>query len=164
MPPSPGTPATALLISSGVHFTAHAYEHDPRSASYGSEAVNALGSALGIEPRRVLKTLLARVGDRLVVAVVPVPAELDLKLLAAAAGGKRARLAPAPEAERASGYVVGGISPLGQRRTLATFVDDSALGHATVFVSGGRRGLEIELSPHRLVQLLDAVTTPLARG
>jgi Cys-tRNA(Pro)/Cys-tRNA(Cys) deacylase len=143
----------------GVRVELHEYAHDPGAASYGIEAAE----ALGVDPARVLKTLVAAVDGALWVAVVPVEAQLDLKRLAAAAGGKRAAMAPVVDAERATGYVAGGISPLGQRRSLPTVVEASALAHATVFVSGGRRGLEIELAPAELVRLTDARTAPVAR-
>jgi Cys-tRNA(Pro)/Cys-tRNA(Cys) deacylase len=130
-----------------------------RSGSFGAEAA----AALGVEVERVFKTLVADVDGRLWVAVVPVSAQLDLKALAAAAGGKRAELAEPGAAERATGYVVGGISPLGQRKRLPTVVDASALEHATVFVSGGRRGLDVELAGADLVRLTGARTAPVAR-
>lgn len=158
--PTPsGTPATTLLARAGVPFSTHAYEHDPASASYGLEAAE----ALGIAADRVFKTLLADVDGRLTVAVVPVSGQLDLKALAAAAGGKRATMAEAAAAERATGYVVGGISPLGQRKRLPIVVDGSALAFATVFVSAGRRGLEVELAPADLVRLTGATTADIAR-
>ena len=158
--PTPsGTPATTLLARAGVPFSTHAYEHDPASASYGLEAAE----ALGIAADRVFKTLLADVDGRLTVAVVPVSGQLDLKALAAAAGGKRATMAEAAAAERATGYVVGGISPLGQRKRLPIVVDRSALAFATVFVSAGRRGLEVELAPADLVRLTGATTADIAR-
>lgn len=161
---STGTPATALLTRLGVPFTAHSYEHDPRTASYGREAADLLAPGLGLAPERVLKTLVARVDDRLVVAVVSVTGTLDLKALATAASGKRARMAQVREAERATGYVIGGISPLGQRRVLPTYVDTAAMAHQTVLVSGGRRGLDLELSPDDLVAVAVAVTARLARA
>jgi Cys-tRNA(Pro)/Cys-tRNA(Cys) deacylase len=147
------------LAKAGVEFTVRAYEHDPAAPSYGLEAA----SALGVEPARVFKTLLATVDGRLTVAVVPVDGSLDLKALAAASGGKRAEMADPAAAERSTGYVVGGISPLGQRRQLPTVVDASALDHPTVLVSGGRRGLDIELAPTDLVSLTQAVTAPIRR-
>jgi Cys-tRNA(Pro)/Cys-tRNA(Cys) deacylase len=146
-----------------VPFTLRAYEHDPRARerglSYGMEAAQ----ALGLDPARVFKTLLADVDGRLTVAVVPVDRSLDLKALATAAGGKRAVLAEPAAAERATGYVVGGISPLGQRRRLATVVDSSALAWPTVLVSAGRRGLDVELAPDDLVRLTSAVIAPVSR-
>ncbi|MDQ1680291.1 MAG: Cys-tRNA(Pro)/Cys-tRNA(Cys) deacylase [Frankiaceae bacterium] len=156
---SVGTPATVALTDAGVAFTVHTYEHDPRSASYGLEAAD----ALGIEPERVFKTLLALVDARLVVGIVPVTRQLDLKALAAAAGGKKAEMADPKAAERSSGYVVGGISPIGQKRKLPSYVDASALGHPTVFVSAGRRGAEVELAPGDLVAVLAAATPLIAR-
>ncbi|MDT3398787.1 Cys-tRNA(Pro) deacylase [Streptomyces sp. B1866] len=153
------TPATAALAAAGTPFTTHAYEHDPAAPSYGEEAARALGA----DPARVFKTLVAAVDGRLTVAVVPVAASLDLKALAAAAGGKRAELADPADAERATGYVRGGISPLGQRRRLPTVLDASACQHPTVYVSAGRRGLEAELAPADLAALTGAVTAPIAR-
>ncbi|WP_042405214.1 Cys-tRNA(Pro) deacylase [Streptacidiphilus carbonis] len=154
-----GTPATVALDAAGVPFTVHAYEHDPAAASYGEEAAE----AMGMSQDRVFKTLLAEVDGVLTVAVVPVAAKLDLKALAAAVGGKHAAMAEPLAAERATGYVLGGISPLGQRRRLRTVVDDSALAHDTVYVSAGRRGLEVELAAADLVALTSAVAAPVAR-
>jgi Cys-tRNA(Pro)/Cys-tRNA(Cys) deacylase len=155
-----GTPATVAAAREGVAFTLHSYAHDPAVASYGEEAARALGA----DPGRVLKTLVAEVDGALTVAVVPVAASLGLKALAAAVGGKRATMADPADAERATGYVRGGISPLGQRRRLPTVVDASAARHVTVFVSAGRRGLEIELAPGDLVALTGARVAPIARG
>lgn len=154
-----GTPATVALTAAGAEFTVHAYEHDPAARSYGEEAAQAMGT----DPARIFKTLVAEVDGALTVAVVPVPCSLDLKALAAAAGGKRAAMADPAAAERTTGYVRGGISPLGMRKRLPTVVDASALGHETVFVSAGRRGLEVELSPHDLVALTQARTGAIAR-
>ncbi|MFJ6380258.1 Cys-tRNA(Pro) deacylase [Kitasatospora sp. NPDC092039] len=154
-----GTPATVALEAAAVPFTVHAYDHDPAAASYGGEAAE----ALGIAPDRVFKTLVADVDGTLTVGVVPVAGQLDLKALAAAVGGKRAAMADPAAAERSSGYVRGGISPLGQRRPLQTVVDASALGHPTVYVSAGRRGLEVELAPADLVALTGARTAAIAR-
>ncbi|MER6300137.1 Cys-tRNA(Pro) deacylase [Kitasatospora sp. NPDC001539] len=154
-----GTPATVALETAAVPFTVHAYDHDPAAASYGGEAAE----ALGIAPERVYKTLVAEVDGTLTVGVVPVAGQLDLKALAAAVGGKRAAMADPAAAERSSGYVLGGISPLGQRRPLRTVVDSSALGHRTVYVSAGRRGLEVELAPADLITLTKADTAPIAR-
>src|SRR5436190_19960679 len=134
------TPATALLRRRNVTHRVHAYDHDPRAAGYGAEAA----TALGIDPARCFKTLVATVDDGLVVAVVPVAGSLDLKALAAAVGGKRAAMADPSLAERTTGYVRGGISPLGQRKPLPTVVDASAPAFETVYVSAGRRGLELE--------------------
>ena len=158
-PGAPGTPATRVLAEAGVPHVLRTYAHDPRSTSYGLEAA----AALGVEPERVFKTLLADVDSALVVAVVPVDAQLDLKLLAAAVGGKRAAMAEVTRAERATGYVAGGISPLGQRQAHPTVVDESALAHATVLVSGGRRGMDVELQPADLVELTHARVAPVAR-
>lgn len=157
---SGSTPATTALERAGVSFTVHAYEHDPAAASYGLEAAE----QLGLPPEAVLKTLLADVDGRLVVGIVPVSGRLDLKALAAAVGGKRATMADPAAAERATGYVVGGISPLGQRRPLPTVVHDEALALPTVYVSGGRRGLDLGLAPSDLVRLLDATAAPIGRG
>ncbi|MET8626725.1 Cys-tRNA(Pro) deacylase [Kitasatospora sp. NPDC004669] len=154
-----GTPATVALETAAVAFTVHAYEHDPAAASYGGEAAE----ALGVAPERVYKTLVADVDGTLTVGVVPVAGQLDLKALAAAVGGKRAAMADPAAAERSSGYVLGGISPLGQRRPLRTVVDASALGHLTVYVSAGRRGLEVELAPADLIALTRAHTAEIAR-
>jgi Cys-tRNA(Pro)/Cys-tRNA(Cys) deacylase len=153
-----GTPATALLAKLGIEHSVHEYPHDPRHGSYGLEA----SEALGIAPERVFKTLVADVGGTLTIGVVPVSGQLDLKALAAAAGGKRASMAGATAAERATGYVVGGISPLGHRKLLPVVIDSSALRHATVFCSGGRRGLEIELAPGDLVKASAATVADIA--
>jgi Cys-tRNA(Pro)/Cys-tRNA(Cys) deacylase len=143
-----GTTATVVLERAGISFTLHEYAHDPRHEAYGLEA----SEALGIPPERVFKTLIAEVDGTLVTGVVPVTGQLDLKALAAAAGGKKAAMAPAAAAERATGFVVGGISPVGQRRRLRVLIDSSALSFSTVFCSAGRRGLEIELAPADLVR------------
>ncbi len=156
---SPATQATLALGRAGIDVTPHTYEHDPRAASYGLEAAQ----ALGVDPARVLKTLLAEVDGRLAVAVLPVCARLDLKALARALGGSRATMADPAVAERVTGYVVGGISPLGQKTSLPTVVDADALEHPTVLVSGGRRGFDIELSPADLVALTRATTAPVSR-
>ena len=152
-----GTPATALLTKLGIKHAVHVYEHDPRRASYGLEA----SDALGIPPERVFKTLVAEVDGTLTVGVVPVTGQLDLKALAAAAGGRKARMAGPEAAERATGYVVGGISPLGQRKRMPVVIDSAALGFATIFCSGGRRGLEIELAPGDLVRAADALVADI---
>jgi Cys-tRNA(Pro)/Cys-tRNA(Cys) deacylase len=153
-----GTPATALVARQRVTHRVHEYTHDPRAESYGEEAA----AALGVPPERVFKTLVAEVDGTLTVAVVPVTGSLDLKALAAAAGGKKATMADPAAAERATGYVRGGISPLGQRKRLRTVIDSSAEEYETVFCSAGRRGLELELSAGDLTRLLDAVTAPIA--
>jgi Cys-tRNA(Pro)/Cys-tRNA(Cys) deacylase len=156
---SGATPATTALSAAGISFTVRAYEHDPRATSYGEEAA----AALGVPTDRVLKTLLADVDGSLVVAVVPVSGQLDLKALARALGGRRAAMADAAAAERSTGYVVGGISPVGQRRPLPTVVDVAVLEHPTVLVSGGRRGLDLELAPADLVAVTRATTAPIGR-
>lgn len=156
---STGTPATVALNRAGVAFTTHTYEHDPAATSYGLEAAE----VLGLDPDCVFKTLFADVDGRLVVGIVPVSKQLDLKALAAAAGGKKATMADAAAAERATGYVVGGISPVGQRKQLPTVLDDSAIGFDTVLVSGGKRGLDLELSPHDLVRVTAATVAPIRR-
>ncbi len=154
-----GTPATLLLAREGVPHTVHTYTVAPDAPSYGEGAA----AALGVEPERMLKTLLAVVDGRLTCAVVPVAGELDLKALAGALGGKRAVMAEPAVAERSSGYVVGGISPLGQRNRLPTVVDETAELFETVVVSGGRRGLSVELAPDDLVRLTAAVLADVAR-
>jgi Cys-tRNA(Pro)/Cys-tRNA(Cys) deacylase len=154
------TPAVAALERVGVAYSLHTYEHDPSAASYGEEAAE----VLGIEPARVFKTLVATTGATLVVGVVPVVATLDLKALAEVVGAKRVAMAATAEAERATGYVVGGISPVGQRKRLATVIDASAEQWSTVFCSGGRRGLEIELSPADLAQATGGRFAPIARN
>ncbi|WP_207457104.1 Cys-tRNA(Pro) deacylase [Desertivibrio insolitus] len=155
----PGTPATVALTRAGIPFTAHPYEHDPAAPAYGLEAAE----ALGVEPARVFKTLLADTGGTLVVGIVPVDAQLDLKALAAAVGAKKAAMADPKVAERKTGYVVGGISPIGQKARLATVLDESALEFDTVFVSGGRRGFDVELAPADLVRATGATTAVIRR-
>ncbi|WP_324783877.1 Cys-tRNA(Pro) deacylase [Streptomyces sp. H51] len=157
---SGGTPATVALTAAGVPYTVHSYDHDPAHPSYGQEAAE----AMGVSPERVFKTLVADVDGRLTVAVVPVAGQLDLKALASAVGGKRAAMADPALAERTTGYVRGGISPLGQRKKLPTVLDTSARGHDTICVSAGRRGLEIELSPADLAGLTEAVVAPIGRA
>jgi Cys-tRNA(Pro)/Cys-tRNA(Cys) deacylase len=153
-----GTPATVALTRAKVAHTVHEYDHDPAADSYGLEAATLLGH----DPRRVFKTLLASVDGALHVAVVPVAGSLDLKGLAAAVGGKRAAMADPVLAERTTGYVRGGISPLGQRKRLPTVLDETALAHPTIFVSAGRRGLEVELAPRALAELTAARIAPIA--
>lgn len=152
------TPATAALTAAGVPFTPHVYAHDLSTSSYGMEAA----SVLGIDPARVFKTLLADVDGSLAVAVVPVSGSLDLKALAHALGHKKASMADPAVAQRRTGYVLGGISPLGQRHSSPTVVDDSALAFDTIFVSGGHRGFDIELSPADLIRLAGASTAAIA--
>ena len=152
------TPAIAALLRAEVAHTLRPYDHDPRTTAYGDEVV----AALGQDPARVFKTLVASVDGRLVVGVVPVAAHLDLKALAAAAGGKKAAMAPVAEAERSSGYVAGGISPLGQRKPLTTIIDASAADFPTIYVSAGRRGLQVELAPADLVAVCRAKIAVIA--
>ncbi len=147
-----------MLARAAVRHEVLAYPTGGHTSTYGLDAA----AALGVDPARVFKTLLVSVDDRLVVALVPVNRSLDLKALARSAGGKRAALADAPTAERVTGYVVGGISPFGQRGRHPTFVDDSVTMFDRIFVSGGRRGLEIALAPDDLVRLTDACVAPLA--
>jgi Cys-tRNA(Pro)/Cys-tRNA(Cys) deacylase len=152
-----GTPATAVLTARNVEFSLHPYAVAADSPNYGA----LVAEALGVEPSRVFKTLIVDVDGGLVVGVVPVTGDLDLKALAQAAGGKRAVLADRAAAERSSGYVRGGISPLGQRRTLPAVVDSSALDLDRMFVSAGRRGLQVALAPADLIRLTGAVTAAI---
>jgi Cys-tRNA(Pro)/Cys-tRNA(Cys) deacylase len=153
-----GTPATSALTKARVAFTLHPYDHDPRSQAYGDEA----SAALGVDPARLFKTLIASVDGTLACAVVPVAARLDLKAFAAALGGKRAELADPAAAARATGYVVGGISPIGQKQRLRLVVDESASGFDTIYVSAGKRGLQVELAPADLVTVTGAATAAIA--
>jgi Cys-tRNA(Pro)/Cys-tRNA(Cys) deacylase len=153
-----GTPATNLLASKGVDFKAHEYSHDPNSHSFGLEAAE----KLGVDPRRVFKTLIAHVDETFAVAIVPVNQQVSLKSLARTLGAKRAVMADPAQAARLTGYVVGGISPLGQKRLLATVIDESAKQFETILVSGGRRGFDIELSPNDLAELLSAMFAEIA--
>jgi Cys-tRNA(Pro)/Cys-tRNA(Cys) deacylase len=153
------TPATVALRAAGIPFSERAYAHDPGVTDYGREAAE----ALGVEPDRVFKTLLADVDGRLVVGIVPVTGKLDLKALAAAVGGKKATMADAALAERRTGYVVGGISPIGQKTPHPTVLDESAELWDTVFVSGGRRGFDLELTPADLVRATGAILADIAR-
>lgn len=158
-----GTPATSALTRAGIAHTLHPYEHDPHSQatrghSYGDEAAG----ALGVDPRQLFKTLIAAVDGTLACAVVPVAARLDLKAFAAAVGGKRAELAEPAAAARATGYVVGGISPIGQKGRRQVVLDESAGAFATVFVSAGRRGLQVELAPSDLVAVTSASIAAIA--
>lgn len=154
------TPAVRMLEKARVPHTLHPYDPEhPAGQGHGDAAV----AALGADPRLVFKTLVARVDGALIVAVVPVAGTLDLKALAAATGARKAVMAEPADAERTTGYVLGGISPLGQRTVLPTVVDDSALGFDTVLVSAGKRGLQVELPPTDLVRLTRARTAPIAR-
>ena len=155
-----GTPATVALTRAGVGFTSHPYDHDPAAESFGLEAAR----VLGVDPGRVFKTLFVSADGRLAVGVVPVSGQLDLKAVAAALGAKKAVMAEPAVAERASGYVVGGISPVGQKRPHPTVVDESALAFETVFVSGGRRGLDLELAPADLLRVTSATTARIGRS
>jgi Cys-tRNA(Pro)/Cys-tRNA(Cys) deacylase len=157
---SGGTPATVALTRAGIEFRLHEYAHDPRAASYGLEAAE----ALGLEPARVFKTLMATVDGRLAVAVVPVAGQLDLKALARVLGAGRAAMAEVVVAERSTGYVAGGISPVGQRRRHPTVLDSTALDHPSVFVSAGRRGLDLEIAPADLVRITEAITERVGRS
>lgn len=152
-----GTPATVALTKVGVAFTLHEYDYDPDAARIGMQAAQ----ALGVAPARLLKTLMAKAGGAVVCVLVPSDAEVSLKKLAAAAGAKDAAMLPAAEAERITGYHVGGISPFGQKKRVRVFVAQSALAHQTIIVNGGRRGLQIELAPADLVRVLEATAAEL---
>lgn len=154
------TPAINAAKQAGIVFRIHEYAHDPAAASYGTEAAE----KLGIDAARVFKTLVADVDGKLAVGIVPVAATLNLKALAAALQGKRADMADMAAAERATGYVAGGISPLGQKKRLPTILDESALSFPTIFVSAGRRGLEIELVPADLVRLTGGRMADIGRA
>jgi Cys-tRNA(Pro)/Cys-tRNA(Cys) deacylase len=154
-----GTPATVALAAAGIAYTAHAYQHDPSNHNFGLEAA----SALRLDPERVFKTLVADVDGRLVVAIVPVTGSLDLGALAAVIGGKRAVMADPAVAQRKTGYVLGGISPIGQKTALPTVLDETAELFDTIFVSGGRRGFDIELAPADLVSVTSAIVAAIAR-
>jgi len=154
-----GTPATVALAAAGVAFSEHVYEHDPGTRSFGLEAAE----VLGLPPERVFKTLLVDTGAGLAVAVVPVAGQLDLKAMASALGTKRVTMADPAAAQRSSGYVVGGISPIGQKRPLPTVVDESAELFDVVYVSGGRRGLDLGLSPADLVRVTGAKVADIGR-
>ncbi len=162
---SQGTRATDAVRRSGVVHTVHEYAHEARSSlrpggqGYALEAV----SALGVDAGRVLKSIVVSVDGRLGMAVVPADSEVDLKAVAHALGGRRAELAPSGQAEKATGYVLGGISPIGTRRPLPTVVDASVTAWPTIHVSAGRRGLEIELAPADLVALVHGSVAPVAR-
>ena len=156
---SASTPATVALSAQGIPFVARSYEHDPAETDFGREAAE----ALGVAPDRVFKTLLVEVDGVLAVGIVPVEGLLDLKAIASALGGKRAQMADPAVAERKTGYVVGGISPIGQRTRLRTVLDASAQRHDTVLVSGGRRGFDIELAPADLLRATEAELAEIAR-
>lgn len=153
------TPATAVLTKLGIPFEVCAYEHDPAETDFGGEA----SQALGIEPQRVFKTLLAEADGQLVVGIVPVAGKLDLKALAHAVGARRAAMADPVVAQRKTGYVVGGISPVGQRTRLRTVLDESAFAFDTVLVSGGKRGFDIELAPADLLRACEGESAAIGR-
>lgn len=156
--PQGATPATTVLVGAGITFTLHPYEHHDDNRNFGEEAA----AAIGVEPTRVFKTLVADVGGQLVVAVIPVATQLDLKALAAAFDAKKAAMADPQVAARSSGYVVGGISPIGQRTPLPTVLDTSADDFETIFVSAGKRGLQVELAPADLQAITRARAVPVA--
>jgi Cys-tRNA(Pro)/Cys-tRNA(Cys) deacylase len=158
------TPATTMLTRLGIEFTVHTYEHDRGTEQYGDEAVDALSAGLGVSADRVFKTLVVSTGSSLAVAVLPVPDMLALKSVAAALGASKVSMADPAAVRRSTGYVLGGVSPLGQRTPLPTVVDTSALGHSTLFCSGGRRGLEIELSAQDLVRATAATVADIRRA
>ena len=155
------TPATAACVRAGISHAVHTYAHDPRVRSFGAEAVAQLAAELGLDPAQIFKTLLVKTEKGLAVAVLPVPETLSLKAAAKALGARKAVMAAPAEAERSTGYVVGGISPLGQRKRLPTVVDASALDWGRVLCSGGRRGLDLELAPADLIALCGATAAPL---
>ena len=157
---SGGTPATVALTRAGIAFTVHEYEHDPRAASFGLEAAE----ALGLDPAQVFKTLMATVDGKLTVGIVPVSGQLDLKALARAVGGSRAAMADVAAAERATGYVAGGISPVGQKRPHPTVLDGTATAFDAVYVSGGRRGLDLGIAPADLVRATGAIVAAISRS
>jgi Cys-tRNA(Pro)/Cys-tRNA(Cys) deacylase len=157
-----GTPATEALTLAGVHFVLHPYDHDPESNSYGEEAA----TALGVDPLRIFKTLVVDVGQarpELAVAVVPVAGQLGLKPFATALGAKRAAMADKALVARSTGYVLGGVSPVGQRTTLPTVIDETALLWDTIYVSAGKRGLQVELAPEELARVTGATFADIAR-
>ncbi|WP_338667608.1 Cys-tRNA(Pro) deacylase [Pseudodesulfovibrio methanolicus] len=153
------TPAINAAKKAKIKYTVHEYDHDPAAPSFGVEAAE----KLGVPPERVFKTLVVDAGGSLAVAVVPVLLKLDLKAMAKALKAKKAAMADVKVVERTTGYVVGGVSPLGQKKRLPTVVDASAEGLGTLFVSGGRRGLDIELAPADLAALTRASFAPVAR-
>ena len=155
----PSTPATAALMTAGIPFTEHAYDHDPANRNFGDEAA----AALGLDPEQVFKTLLVDVDGSLVVAVVPVTGKLDLGALSAAVHGKRVTMADPALAQRRTGYLVGGISPVGQKTSLPTVIDETVQLFDTVFVSGGKRGFDIELAPADLIRITSAIVAAIAR-
>jgi Cys-tRNA(Pro)/Cys-tRNA(Cys) deacylase len=169
---APGTPAVSVLVRLGIPHVVHTYDPDARTIGHGHGQGHghrqsygyAASEALGVPPSRVFKSLVAEVDGALTVGVVPVAGLLDLKALAAAVGGKRAAMAEAAAAERATGYVVGGISPLGQRKRLPVVLDSSALSFEAILCSGGRRGMQIELAPSDLVRAVGAMVAPISHS
>ena len=152
------TPAVKVLKASSIPYTVHSYDHDTMSRSYGLEAAE----KLGIAPQRVFKTLVVMLETkRLCVGVISVEQQLNMKRIAKAAGGKKAGMADSQLAERTTGYVMGGISPIGQKRRLDAYIDRGAIAHETIFISGGKRGLDIELDPSELIGLINATITDL---
>lgn len=156
---SSGTPATVALTAAGVAYSQHVYEHDPAAPSYGLEAA----AVLGLPTEQVFKTLVVDTGAGLAVGVVPVAGSLDLKAMAEVLGVKKVTMADPAAAQRSSGYVLGGVSPVGQKRALPTVVDESVEAFDVVYVSGGRRGLDLGLSPTDLVRVTGAVLADVAR-
>ena len=154
-----GTPATVALRAAGIAFREHSYEHDPAVTDFGGEAA----AVLGVEPDRIFKTLITQVDGRLVVGIVPVSGQLDLKALARAVGASKATMAEVRHAERATGYVAGGISPFGQKRAHPTVVDETVELWPTVYVSGGRRGLDVEIAPADLIEVTGATVADIGR-
>ena len=154
-----GTPATLALTAAGIRFLPHAYDHDPGTTNHGIEAA----TALGLDPEQVFKTLLADVDGALVVAIVPVTGKLDLRALAREVGGKKAVMADPAVAQRKTGYIVGGISPIGQKNPHTTVLDETAELYPSIFVSGGRRGFDIELAPADLLSITNGTTAAIAR-
>lgn len=151
------TPAMKTLTEAGIAYAVHEYHHDPDVTAYGEEAA----SALKLDPERVFKTLVAEVDGQLVVGIVPVSGQLSLKALAAAVGGKKAQMADPKVVEKTTGYVLGGVSPIGQRKALPTVLDDNAVDYSTIYVSGGKRGLDLELTPADLIAVTNARTAPI---
>ncbi|GFG97404.1 aminoacyl-tRNA deacylase [Mycobacterium timonense] len=157
------TPAIAALVKAGVPHEILTFDHDRQQQSFGAEAVDALTAAAGIEPGQIYKTLIIAVPDGLAVAIVPATARLSLKAAAAALGVAKASMAEASVAERTTGYVVGAVSPFGQRKRLRTVIDSSALGWERVFCSAGRRGWEVAVAPKDLIRLTGAITADISR-
>jgi Cys-tRNA(Pro)/Cys-tRNA(Cys) deacylase len=153
-----GTPATVALEKAGIAFKLHEYDYDPNAERIGMQAAE----ALGVSPQRLLKTLMAKAGGAVICLLIASDREVSLKKLAAAAGAKDAAMLPAAEAERITGYHVGGISPLGQKKRVRVFIDAAAVTHPTIIFNGGRRGLQIEIAPGELVRLLGATAAGIA--